>query len=93
MEGMALDCLEGGIIKRSREVLPLAVAVAAKPDHFEPVKRHACDHVTLDPATAAPTPWQVKADVYLAVEGHGVAGRCSAKGNDGAQSHTPRDRF
>ena len=93
MEGMTLDCLEGGIIKRSREVLPLAVAVAAKPDHLDPVKRHACDHVALDPATAAPAPWQVEADIDLAVIGHGVAGRCSAKGNDGAQPGTPRDRF
>ena len=93
MEGMALNCLEGGIIKRSREVLPLAVAVAAKPDHLDPVKRHACDHVALDPAAATPALWQVKADIDFAMIGHGVAGRCGAKGNDGAQPDTPCDRF
>ena len=84
MKGIALYRQKDRVIKRSCQILPLAVAVAAKPDQLHPVKTDAGNHVTLNPATALPVLWQVKADIYLTMIWHDMIRWRGAERNNGA---------
>ena len=84
MKGIALYRQKDRVIERSCQILPLAVAVAAKPDQLHPVKTDPGNHVAFNPAKARPAVRQIKADIYLAMIWHDMIRWRGAERNNGA---------